>query len=169
MEDTISRRARETVGDTHRQCVATNKQGERCGRAPIVGGFVCQHHGGAAPQVKVAAQQRLMGMVDSAINALRRALDSHGPPCVHCGRSDADRDPVVVRAAQIVLDRAGFGPQGTLMLDYVKREQEYTRMGIGRTPEELLPKMEAICAQWRSDLGMPPLVESNVIDVECKR
>ena len=36
------------------------------------------------------------------------------PPCEHCGRSDADRDPVVVRAYQLVLDRSGFHPTLTL-------------------------------------------------------
>jgi len=48
-------------------------------------------------------------MVDPALDALLRALKT-GPPCEHCGRSDADRDPVVLRAAQLVLDRAGYHP-----------------------------------------------------------
>lgn len=44
---------------TRRQCTATNRSGERCGRAPIPGGTVCRVHGGAAPRVKAAAERRL--------------------------------------------------------------------------------------------------------------
>jgi hypothetical protein len=49
-------------------------------------------------------------MADPAFDALSRVLKSHGPPCTACGRSDGDRDPNVIRAAQIVLDRCGFSP-----------------------------------------------------------
>lgn len=42
-----------------RQCTATSKRSrERCKRAPVVGGTVCAMHGGKAPQVKAAAEQR---------------------------------------------------------------------------------------------------------------
>lgn len=44
---------------TRRRCTATNRSGERCGRAPIPGGTVCRVHGGAAPAVKAAAERRL--------------------------------------------------------------------------------------------------------------
>src|SRR5438105_1507399 len=102
MEDVISRPAREALGDTGRRCTATNRAGERCGRAPIPGGFVCVMHGGAIPAVQKSARERLLMMVDPALDALMRFL-RQAPPCEHCGRSDADRDPVVLRAAQLVL------------------------------------------------------------------
>jgi len=70
---------------------------------------VCDIHGGKIPAVRQSARERLLAMVDPALDALLRALQT-GPPCEHCGRSDADRDPVVLRAAQLVLDRAGFHP-----------------------------------------------------------
>ena len=42
-----------------RRCAATSKRtGSRCKRAPAVGGTVCTIHGGAAPQVKAAAERR---------------------------------------------------------------------------------------------------------------
>lgn len=111
-EDLIQRRtAAADVGGLTRQCTAKAKTtGERCTRHALIGGFVCGFHGGNAPQVQAARRERLLAMADPAIAALQRALVSHGPPCEHCGRSDGDRDPNVIRAAQIVLDRCGFSP-----------------------------------------------------------
>lgn len=40
-------------------CAARNNRGEPCRMAPIPGGTVCRYHGGAAPQVKEAAERRL--------------------------------------------------------------------------------------------------------------
>ncbi len=51
-------------------CKATNRQGKRCGKPPIAGGVVCRMHGGAAPQVKRAALERLMQYQDRAIDRL---------------------------------------------------------------------------------------------------
>jgi hypothetical protein len=110
MEDVISRAPREHLHDTKRQCTATSKtSGERCRRPPIPGGFVCAFHGGKSPLAVQAARERLLAMVDPAIDALMRIL-KQSPPCDVCGRADADRDPVVLRAAQVVLDRAGHHP-----------------------------------------------------------
>lgn len=111
MEGIISRDARELLGDTGRRCRAKCKEtGEQCRRAPIMGGFVCPMHGGKVPAVMKTARERLLAMCDPALDALFRVLRSHGAPCEHCGRSDGDRDPNVIRAAQIVLDRCGFSP-----------------------------------------------------------
>lgn len=42
-----------------RRCTAKSKQsGEQCRRFAVVGGTVCATHGGSAPQVRAAAQQR---------------------------------------------------------------------------------------------------------------
>lgn len=47
-----------------RRCSARSKRsGERCRRAPIVGGTVCTMHGGAAPQVRAAARRRLQNQL----------------------------------------------------------------------------------------------------------
>jgi hypothetical protein len=45
--------------DDARRCTATNRSGGRCGRAAILGGTVCDHHGGKAPAVRAAAYRRL--------------------------------------------------------------------------------------------------------------
>lgn len=109
MEDVISRRAREALGDTKRRCRATNRSGDRCGRAPIPGGFVCSMHGGRAPAVQKTARERLLAGLDPAIDYVV-SMVTRRPPCKHCGRRDSDRDPVVLRAALSLLDRLGFHP-----------------------------------------------------------
>jgi hypothetical protein len=48
-----------TADDTPR-CTATNGRGERCKRRPILGGTVCPTHGGKAPQVRAAAERRVI-------------------------------------------------------------------------------------------------------------
>ncbi len=97
-----------------RRCTAISKNsGERCQRAPILGGMVCAVHGGSAPQVMAKARERLVGMVEPAMVALHRAV-TQTPPCPLCGRSDSDRDPAVINAARIILDRTGFGPSSKL-------------------------------------------------------
>jgi len=99
-----------------RQCIATARNGERCRRAPHPGANVCIMHGASAPQVRQAAQRRLLAGADLAIDCLVSMLEPR-PLCTTCGRSDADRDPVIVRACQVVLDRAGFGPQASLTVN----------------------------------------------------
>lgn len=96
-----------------RRCTATNRSGEQCKLAPIVGGFVCSLHGGKAPQVQQAARERLAALVDPSVDAFRRILASPDR-CELCGRS-ADM-AVVVRAATAVLDRTGYGPNSTVVV-----------------------------------------------------
>lgn len=56
------------------QCTATNRQGKRCGRPHIPGGNVCRFHGGAAPQVKAKALERLMALQHPAIDRLEKLI-----------------------------------------------------------------------------------------------
>jgi hypothetical protein len=84
---------------TRQRCTAQSKQkGQQCGSWAIEGGTVCRHHGGRAPQVQAKARERLAKLVDPAISALARAIEE-----------GEVRD--IIRAAQVVLDRTGFGPQ----------------------------------------------------------
>jgi hypothetical protein len=137
-----------------RRCNATNRAGEQCGRAPIYGGDVCDKHGGKAPQTVAAAKRRLLAGADLAIDYMLSMLEPR-PACETCGRSDADRDPVVLRACQLVLDRAGFGPSASLQVrasepkapgyvDWLTHD-ELTAMGV---------MMDA--AQRRMEAGEPP-------------
>src|SRR5690242_1517577 len=83
------------TAETHdqRRCRAHNNRGEPCGLHAILGGTVCQVHGGRAPQVKRAAAERIAEMVDPALNALRKLVDN------------ADSDSVRLSAVKEILDR----------------------------------------------------------------
>ena len=59
---------------------------------------MCRSHGGAAPQVKRAARERLNDLIDPAINELGRRLE------------DPDNPALSLRAATDVLDRTGYKP-----------------------------------------------------------
>ena len=99
-----------------RRCTATNKSGGRCGQRAIPGGHVCKFHGGAAPQVKRKAQLRLAELVDPAIAQLARML------------TQADKDSDKLRAAENILDRAGYGRSATVEVDD-KREFILAQIG----------------------------------------
>lgn len=55
-------------------CTATNRQGERCGKEAIPGGTVCRFHGGAAPQVRARAVERIKEARDLALDRLIESL-----------------------------------------------------------------------------------------------
>lgn len=81
-----------------RRCTARKKDGTPCKRPPIKGGTVCMSHGGAAPQVRRKANERLLQGVPKMLSELKRlATNESIPPNV---RLAAIRD---------WLDRAGIG------------------------------------------------------------
>lgn len=64
------------------KCKATNRQGRRCGKYAIPGGTVCRMHGGAAPQVKNAAEARLRALEMPAIDRIAQLIDQKEFPSV---------------------------------------------------------------------------------------
>lgn len=64
------------------RCSATNRQGKRCGKPPIMGGRVCRMHGGAAPQVQLAAAERLKAMEIPALIRLEELMQQKEFPSV---------------------------------------------------------------------------------------
>lgn len=79
------------------KCSAHNRRGDPCGLAPVKGARVCHKHGGSAPQVRRAAEARLLVNVDVLMQELLRiAL---------CAESEAVR----LAAVRDALDRAGVG------------------------------------------------------------
>lgn len=64
------------------RCTATNRQGKRCGKEPIAGGTVCRMHGGAAPQVKLKAMERLLLLQNPAIDRLTQLIQQQEFPTV---------------------------------------------------------------------------------------
>jgi hypothetical protein len=79
------------------RCNATRPDGGRCKREAEDGAVVCDQHGGAAPQVRRRAAERLIMTADQAAQMLVRMMEDTGVPF-----------GVRAKVAQDLLDRAGL-------------------------------------------------------------
>jgi hypothetical protein len=108
---------------------ASDGSGRPCKRYPVNGVNVCPNHGASAPQVKSAAQMRILRAADDVAAALVKiALDGKEPT------------PARVAAARDLLDRAGLG--AARMVDVTHRDL--------RDPAE----MAAVTAQLEDELAV---------------
>jgi hypothetical protein len=79
------------------KCSAHRQDGHPCKALAIKGGTVCRVHGGSAPQVRQAANRRLLEAIDpAAVELIRIALH---------GVTERDR----LTAIKELFERAGFG------------------------------------------------------------
>ena len=79
------------------RCNATRPNGSRCKREAEDGAVVCDQHGGAAPQVRRRAAERLIMTADQAAQMLVRMMEDTEVPF-----------GVRAKIAQDLLDRAGL-------------------------------------------------------------
>jgi hypothetical protein len=90
-------------GQVHRRCSGHTRHGPNagkpCGANPPRGSRLCIKHGGNRPEIRKAAKQRLLELVDPALAALHKVLTN----------PEAE-DSTKVRAAVAILDRTGFKP-----------------------------------------------------------
>lgn len=87
-------------------CTAMSRRsGELCKAPAMKGQRVCRVHGGASSQARRKAKLRLMELVDPAIATLAREM------------TQADKSADKQRAANSILDRAGFGRQQQVEVD----------------------------------------------------
>lgn len=151
------------MSELTRRCNGKNRRGEPCLLSPMPGAHVCYYHGGNAPQVRAAAKNRLLAGADLAIAYLLNLLTPK-PPCEHCGRSDADRDPVVVKACQLVLDRSGFHP--TLTVEHGAGPNEFEGMNIFEvaTRAEDMARHARALANAEAARLLPTVSEGHVVE-----
>lgn len=87
-------------GHVEGKCVghASDGSGKPCGNWPVHGSMVCKKHGAGAPQVRAAAQMRILENADAVAAALVKiALNEKEPASAR------------VTAARDLLDRADLG------------------------------------------------------------
>src|SRR3954451_7512736 len=98
----------------------------------MLGGNVCYHHGGNAPQVKAKAQRRLQQAADALVQRLLgMALDSETP------------DHVALQAIRDALDRAGLGGKQSVELSAKQPEPWEEMMGdFARVSRERHARLE---------------------------
>jgi hypothetical protein len=83
------------------QCTATSKQThQRCKQPVVLGAQVCYYHGGAAPEVKHAAQERLRALQHPAIDRLGKLIDQDEFPTVAYAASKDVLDRTLGKAAE---------------------------------------------------------------------
>lgn len=106
------------------KCRAHNRQGKPCGNYAIPGGMVCKMHGGAAPKVRDKARMRLIALIDPALNVLADVMQDE--------KADhADK----IRAANSVLDRAGYGRVQTIDVEAARDVLTERILTIMENPE----------------------------------
>lgn len=121
----------------------------------MLGGNVCYHHGGNAPQVKAKAQRRLQQAADALVQRLLGfALDG------------TVADPVALQAIRDALDRAGLGAQQALAVE-VKQEPWEELLGdvahITKAQHEAMKRGELLPAP----AALPPADDrADVLDAE---
>ena len=87
--------------DDSRRCIGTvHTTGQRCKKAAILGGTVCQTHGGGAPQVKAKAERTIRAQLDALQDPPVRQLKTRV--------EDEERPALALRAAADILDRGGY-------------------------------------------------------------
>jgi hypothetical protein len=77
-------------------CTAKRSNGQPCKAQAIKGGKVCRSHGGAAPQVRDAARQRILAAADPVAARL-----------ISIALNKKTKHPDAIAAARDVLNRAG--------------------------------------------------------------
>lgn len=88
------------------KCRARSKRsGKQCGKPPIAGGTVCRMHGGAAPQVRAKAIERLNAYQDRAIDRLFGLVEQQEYPST------------AYQAVRDVLDRTMGKPAETVAMN----------------------------------------------------
>ncbi len=131
-----------------RRCSARARStGEQCRQPAIRGGTVCRYHGGAAPQVRRSAKQRLAELAEPAVAALSVALESGD---IHA----------VIKAAVAVLDRTGHHPRSSVHVELEEappRREPPAWMHWASCDELRQARAIAETAEARRAAGEPPL------------
>lgn len=88
------------------RCRGHNKDGSQCKASPLRGATVCRMHGGAAPQVRKKAAERLEQAADRMAQQLLAIAEDKGLPA-----------PVRLAAIRDALDRAGLHRGSDLVVE----------------------------------------------------
>ncbi len=113
----------------------------------MLGQHVCELHGGASPLARAAAQKRLLMLVEPAFEMLLKAMESND---IKSG----------VRAAEVILDRAGFGPKATLEVTTNKDNL------ANLSREELAQRAMELAERARSLVARNEVVDAEPLDDE---
>ena len=124
------------------RCNATRPNGSRCKREAEDGAVVCDQHGGAAPQVRRRAAERLIMTADQAAQMLVRMMEDTEVPF-----------GVRAKIAQDLLDRAGLAAT-----QVIRSSRRRTTQSCGSSRGVQRPEQ----------LGVQPAARSDASDRELR-
>lgn len=138
----MTKRIARVASEERAYCTARRRSGEPCRNAPMLGSNVCRMHGGAAPQVKRAAQMRILQASDkAAVRLIEMMQDKTIPPAVQ------------LAAARDLLDRAGLIGKQEIELD----------IRLSRFEQIASDILVDVQAEENDELGS---VDDNIVDAE---
>lgn len=127
-----------------RICMGDPVTGQSCHRYSIPGAGFCADHGGTTKHMQAAARTRLLYLVEPALRVMNKAMAS----------GDLN---IAIKAAQIILDRAGFHPHATL--EIAEQPVDYGAMSTTQLAQRAHKLLSAI----ESSSPPPPPEESEVV------
>lgn len=143
------------------KCSARTRNGDPCRAAPVRGATVCRMHGGAAPQVKAKAAQRLAERVMPMLATLDRiANDESLPPAVRLAAVRDWLDRAGIKEA-IALEIAVQPWEHVLHIDGLVSEMDTDKIQPWGTPRDLsVIDHEPVAAPAEDVPASPPRIPS---------
>lgn len=120
------------------RCTARRKNGEPCTNWAMLGTNVCRMHGGAAPQVRRAAQVRNLMAADRLMAQLIQIAEDKTEPT-----------PVRLAAIRDALDRAGLGARQAVEVEMTGKVDVYAQLLANVVVDNAITADE-------DDLSLPP-------------
>ena len=146
------------AGD-HRCTARSKRTGERCQRPAMLGGVVCFHHGGNAPQTRARAQQRLQQAADVLVQRLLSfAIDGKVA------------DPVALMAIRDALDRAGMKPGVDIDVTLKPFQAVFEQMELGGSRSQFRgEEIEIEDEQYALPVGDDEAIDVEILDADEER
>lgn len=95
-------------------------------------------HGGAAPQVKQAAEDRIRALVDPALNRLAKLIED-------------ESSGVALGAVKDILDRAGYAAKQRIEVT-IRQQAQQLATDLGLDVDELIAEAERLVASAGSNV-----------------
>lgn len=132
------------------RCTAHNRRGSQCGRAPVPGASVCHYHGGAAPQVREKAAERLTAARDMALERLIEFIADDGD--IADPRILLDSVTKLTTQVELLQGRA------------TSRTEVDERVHYEQVRIDLIAKLDDLAARHRVGIQRPQ--DEQVVDIE---